>query len=374
MLRQATLMGKLILLLQTSNCPICSSISRGTEFSPPLLHEAAALPALIGGYWLSERCESSEGGIWSRRQFQIYSGDKLWTARWDYYDNPQCSTFLYAVTAAGSYVQRAERQRRHEEFDGETFFDYFRTLNASVRSLFKRNAVDVSTTIRNNFYPNNLSTANGLPRKEKGLPAHIKISMEKIKTTRNNKATRLKRSLTDNVYQLLYNAQASTVQSRFAAMLRGHQTCETTTKKSMWSTPSGTTELDLHIAQSILIPGDAAMATRCGADRFNVLLTTWTRNCVPRVVEAPSTLGLRAKLGVNWNGQYILLLGSRDDNVWEAPLRQCAQIPSHNPVLRAHLRRSVSLRFGLLSSASAKQISWWLSSQFFLCCLYYLVR
>lgn len=343
--------------LQASDCPICSGVSRSTEFSPPLLHQMAALPALIGGYWHSERCESSEGGIWSRRQFQIHSGDKLWTGRWDYYDDPQCSTFLYAITAAGSYIQRAGRQRRHEEVDREAFLD----------RLFKRSVIESSTvrTLRSiDFHRNNLYIANG-------------SEDERRSVTMDKNVQRQERSLTDGVHWLLRDQQ-SMVQSRFAAMLQGHQTYETTTRKpfATWSTLSGTTELDLHIAESILIPGDAAISTRCNADRrLGMPLTTWPRNCVPRAIEAPSTLGLRAKLSVNWNGQYVLLLGSRDDNMWEAPLRQCAQIPSHNSVLRAHLRRSVGLRFGLLSSASSGQIyTWFLLPQILLCSVYYIVR
>ncbi|KYQ50772.1 Protein APCDD1 [Trachymyrmex zeteki] len=299
-----------------SGCPICSSVSRSTEFNPPLLHQMAALPALIGGYWHSERCESSEGGVWSRRQFQIHSGDKLWAGQWDYYNDPQCSTFLYAINAAGSYIQRTGRQKRHEQVV---------TIDKKVQG-------------------------------------------------------RQERSLTDDVHRQLLRDEQSIVESRFATMLRGHQAYdETTTRKPFptWNTLAGTTELDLHIAESILIPGDARVSTRCSADQrgLGVPLITWPRNCVPHAIEAPSTLGLRAKLSINWNGQYILLLSSRDDNMWEAPLRQCAQIPPYNSVLRAHLRRSIGFRFGLLSSASSNRLSaWCLLSRILLYSIYYLVR
>jgi len=350
-------------MLQASDCPICSSVSRSTELSPPLLHQTAALPALIGGYWHSERCESSEDGIWFKRQFQIYSGDRLWTGQWDYYDDPQCSMFLYAITAAGSYIQRAGRQRHHEQVDRETFLGHF--LDVSTRLLLKRgvNSPSIHTLQSIDLHRNKLYLANR-PK-------------EKWSITIEKKMQRQERSLTDGVHRFLRDEQ-SIIESRFAAILRGHQTYETTTRKSFsWSTLVGTTELNLHIAESILIPGDAAVFTRCNADRrLGVPLITWPRKCVPRAIEAPSILVLRAKLGVNWNGQYILLLGSRDDNVWEAPLRQCAQISPHNSVLRAHLRRSVGLRFGLLSSASSNRISaWFLLSQILLySMLYYLVR
>ncbi|XP_011869529.1 PREDICTED: protein APCDD1-like [Vollenhovia emeryi] len=289
-----------------SGCPICSGVSRSTELSPPLLHQTAALPALIGGYWHSESCESSEGGIWSRRQFQIHSGDRLWTGRWDYYDDPQCSTFLYAITAAGSYVQRAGR--RHEQVDRKTFLN----VSSVSRSLARRSVTDRPKDVTDEW---------------------------------------VERSLTDGVHRLLRDEQPI-VRSRFAAMLRDDWRHEASTRKPLLQKTSsilaGTTELDLHIAESILIPGDAKVSTRCSA-------AARPRSCVPRAIEAPSTLRLQAKLGVNWNGQYILLLGSRDADAggWEAPLRQCAQISPRNSILRAHLRRSVGLRFGLLSSAAS---------------------
>jgi len=348
-----------------NGCPICSSVIRANEFSPPLLLEVAALPALIGGYWHSERCESSEGGIWLKRQFQIHSGDKLWTGRWDYYDDAQCVKPLYAITAAGSYIQRAGRQRRHEEL-----LDYFRDINASQK--FKRSVQVINnpdiTNVRRDLYRNPMFTKERLWT--------ILLRGRQRDRERRLKTRRPKRSLGDSVYQFLYNTQSSVSQSRFTAMLRGHQTHETTTKKSpfTWFAPSGTTELDLHIAESVVIPG-AMMSIRCNADRKGLPLINWSRTCIPRAIEAPSTLALRAKLSVNWNGQYILLLGPRKDNLWEAPLRQCAQIPPHNSFLQAHLRRSVGLRFGLISSAMTNRISvWLLSSQILLWCAYYLTR
>ncbi|KAL6259413.1 hypothetical protein P5V15_009334 [Pogonomyrmex californicus] len=334
------------------DCPICNGVSRSTEFSPPLLHQAAALPALIGGYWHSERCENSEGGIWLKRQFQIHSGDKLWTGRWDYYDDPRCTMFLYAITAAGSYVQRAGRQRHHEEIDRETFQGHF--------SLFERSLIASpdTRTIRNiNLDRDNLYVTSKL-RDEKSS----------VTETTNKQVRRQRRSLNDSVHRLLRDEQ-SIIQLRFAAMLPGHQTYEITTRKPfpVWSTLSGVTELDLHIAESILIPGNTAISTRCNADRFGMSITVWPRNCVPRAIEAPSTLGLRAKLAINWNGQYILLLG--DDTTWEASLRQCSQIPPHNSILRAHLQKSVGLRFGLFSSASTNRISiWFLLLRILPCC------
>ncbi|KAL0118115.1 hypothetical protein PUN28_009054 [Cardiocondyla obscurior] len=334
-----------------SVCPICNDVSRSTEFSPPLLHQTVALPALIGGYWHSEKCESSKGGVWSKRQFQIHSEDRLWTGRWDYYDDPQCLKFLYAITAAGSFIQRVGRQRRYEELNQKIFLSHL--FKVSTKLLFKRSVINSPTV---DFSRNvDLDRTND---------SHIanRPKNETLSITIDKKVRRQKRSLIDDEnYQLLRDKQ-SIVESRFAGT-KDHRTYEIDTRKSFdstWSMLSGITELDLHIAESILIPGDATISTRCNANRrLDMTLATWSRNCVPRAIEAPSTLGLRAKLDINLNGQCILLLGSRDDNTWDAPLRQCAQIPSRNSVLRAHLRKSVGLRFGLLSSASSSRISVW---------------
>lgn len=321
-------------------------MSRGTEFSPPLLHEVAALPALIGGYWISERCESSEGGVWSRRRFQMHSGDKLWTGRWDYYEDPRCSTFLYSLTAAGSYVQRAGRQRRHEEELDDA--------EIAARFLLERSAADRSGPSRAaGPWMNGLAFDGGEEPVVEMSPVWKLIGNEGEETTgRSNGNVHPPRDV---------HRSAASVRSRFAAMLRdGHRPHEAAAAAAVTSwrgAPSGTTELDLHVAESVLTIGDVALAARCGApDRAAGLpLLVWPRNCVPGAVEAPATLALRAKLGVNWNGQYTLLLGKRDDSVWDAVLRQCAQIPSRNSSLRAHLRRSVGLRFGLLPSATTSR-------------------
>ncbi|XP_020281050.1 protein APCDD1-like isoform X2 [Pseudomyrmex gracilis] len=334
-----------------SSCPICGSISRSNEFNPPLLQQTAALPALIGGFWHSERCESSEGGVWSRRQFLIYSGDKLWTGQWDHYDDPQCTKFLYTVTAAGIYVQRSRREKHHK-VDEQAKFDY-------TKSFFKRSMSDNSATnkiIQNDSYEKNFYTINTPLKYTK---KHIHARVKKVKR-------RNKKSLSKSFHQIWHDAQSFVLSSsvyslrtRFTTMLRGHQTYETTTRKSsIWNNvPSSITELDLYIAESILIPGDIDVSTICNTDVSDVLLTSCLRSCVPQEIQALSTLRLRVKLNVNWNGQYILLLGLQSNNLWEAPLQQCAQMSPYNPVLQTKLRQSFGLRLGLLSSASISQIS-----------------
>ncbi|KAG8040420.1 hypothetical protein G9C98_002416 [Cotesia typhae] len=189
-------------------------------------------------------------------------------------------------------------------------------------------------------------------------------------------------SATDDSYRhLLENSPPSMAQS-FTMMLKGNQNDfndessvskvngpderETILNKKKSSSLSskiliGTTELDLHVAESLLIPGDLTIANNCGANiddngygGFIIRpLNYWPRNCVKHAIETPSTLGLRAKIGVNWSGQYTLLLGPRDDNLWEPPLRQCGSTPSYNYVLRAHLRLSLGYKYGLFISSSS---------------------
>lgn len=346
----------LIPILQITSCPICSSVLRSTQLSPPLLHQTAALPAMIGGFWHSERCESSAGGFWSRRQLQIYSGDELWVGQWDYYDDPYCSKYLYGILRIGSYVQRAEGQN-----DGDDIFPgYFN--NTTSKFVFKRSVTDTRTIHNAELYQNSLYVENGLSKDEKQF--------------KDKKVQRQKRSMSDSVYQFLYDTPSSIFQSRWAAMLRG-QTYESTTRKpfSAWKAPIGITELDLYVAQNIPIDRNIPeeVSTRC--TDFDSPLTTSSGNCVRHTIkiETPSILELRAKLGVNWNGQYILLLGSRDDNRWDAPLRRCAQLSPYNPQLRMHLQRN--FYFGLFSSSSTNRVpAWFLLSQILLCCVCYFVR
>ena len=309
-------------LLQMHNCPICGAISRGTENSPPLLHEAVALPALIGGSWISPTCESHPGGVWLRRQLRVYAGDKLWSGRWDYFGDPRCSGYLYGITAAGSYVQRARRQRRRD---------------------------------------------TGMAHQESDpLAARPRRSLDEV----------------DYYRHLLQNAQPSMAES-FAAMLRGNQRREETTKKPLPTpAPTGTSELDLHVAESLLIAGDSLLAQRCGTalggdgrTPKSQKLNSWPSSCVPHSIDAPSTLGLRARISVDWYGQYTLQLGSRDRHLWDAPLVHCGAVGLRNPLLKSHLRKSVGLRFGILfngASAKSNGIAFSLFGQLVVLCFGYL--
>ncbi|XP_066595660.1 uncharacterized protein [Prorops nasuta] len=409
-----------------SGCPICNSILRGTECSPPLLHEVADLPALLAGSWISGGCESAEGGLWLKRQLQIYSGDKLWNGRWNYYAEPKCTTFLYAISAAGSYEHRPGRSRRHGDFQRtlEKYYEqekhlyakYKRSLDEEydVDSLHRENnklgkskihSFDLNprkdhqkneaySQIQNdldetifNTYEKEMSSSSEKRENDKleklmvyfsGLNAYrdhqrmidqveskrreelggseLKGSKSKGKKYQNYKE---KRSLDENIYRhLLQNAQPSMAES-FAAMLRGHQKHEevTTKRPQMEFAPTGTTELDLHVAESLLIPGDLAVAARYGGQR-NRPLASWPKNCIPKTIASPSTVAFRAKVGVSWAGQYILLLGSRDDHLWDAPLQQCGPTPFFNPDLKLHLRRSVGLRYGFFTSSANLRFDW----------------
>jgi hypothetical protein len=324
-----------------------------------------ALPALLGGSWISPSCESHPGGVWLRRQLRVYAGDKLWTGRWDYFGDPRCSSFLYGITAAGSYVQRARRHRRHDAGalgEAGSFFE------DEIFGRAKRRAEEVEHTAKSRAKgkgKRKLKTearAKKLGSVGRSKPSLPKGSLSKVGEAELPETTgpRRRRSLDEVDYyrQLLQSAQPSMAES-FAAMLRGNQRREETTRKPLMSaTPSGTSELDLHVAESLLIAGDLALAKRCGAALAEgsapktPRLSNWPSSCVPHSLDAPSTLGLRARISVDWYGQYTLLLGARDKSMWDAPLLQCGPTSMKNPVLRSHLRRSVGLRFGILFNGS----------------------
>nr|XP_012139510.1 PREDICTED: protein APCDD1-like isoform X1 [Megachile rotundata]XP_012139511.1 PREDICTED: protein APCDD1-like isoform X1 [Megachile rotundata] len=253
-------------------CPICGSVFRATEFSPPLFHQIPLFPAVIGGRWLSVRCESVDGGFWSRRFFRIYSEDNRWSARWTYYADPTCSNSLYVVTAAGNYIQRAFGQKR------------------SGTSRFRR-----------------------------------------VFNTRNSERLS-KRTFNDDVDA-----------NKFKDVVL----------------PFGTTELELQIVESLSIPVSNAVSTLCGRTMKgsketkkvkgvsaksgkSSILYLWSKSCVPRTVQAPATLLFKAKVSLDWNGDYILLLASWKDDLWNAPLYRCSGIASRN-----YFRTENSLRGSL---------------------------
>lgn len=346
---------KPFLIFQIQDCPSCGLIARGKDKSPPLLVQRVTLPALLGGSWISPVCESQIGGVWLRRHFMIYGGDKLWTGRWDYFSDPRCNNFLYAISAAGSYVQRpARRLRRHsveEDDDGSSpLYDYVQESTPAASSTrAKRQAKNKKIV---NAFAKIVGYGNG---DEAAQKEHPRKEFENIELLRD------KRGLDDVDYyrHLLQTAQPSMAES-FAAMLRGNQRNEGTTKKPLVPViPMGTTEVDLHVAESMMIIGDVNVAQRCGADfdeetnSFNnPRLTSWPSDCVEHSVDAPSTIGLRARVGIDWYGGYILQFGSRDSALWDAPLLQCGATSLKNPLLRSHLRRSVGIKFGLFSASS----------------------
>lgn len=349
----------------------------------------------------------------------MYSGDKLWNGRWDYYQDPRCSSHMYSITAAGSYVQRAGRQRRHDEIeryveenlflnelkrgftddkvslldtDVESYQDFSRMKREAPIATQKKTVAEwMSPELARNIFdiyvPKKMRHEEMLPTPEEindalgtSLSGDAKTSsipeeddgenvLTSPVTTRRKRSTQEK----DSYRHLLENAQPSMAES-FTAMLRGNQRHVETIKKPLKpAVPAGTTELDLHVAESFLIPGDSFIASRCGGHLLGVdgykegdALVSWPKSCVPHSLEAPSTLGLRARLGVNWMGQYTLKLGLRDDDLWEAPLHQCGPTDLHNPSLRAQLRRSLGIKFGLYSSSASVTHSYWL-----ICCQFF---
>ena len=259
---------------------------------------------------------------------RVYAGDQLWTGRWDYHNDPRCNNFMYAITAAGSYVQRARHHRRHEA-----------NSNGEDEKLMR-------------------------PKRDVEELSKPNVSEEKTKAQHATLLERRRRAADEIDYyrHLLQTAQPSMAES-FAAMLRGNQRQEETTKRPLQSaTPTGTTELDLHVAETVLIAGDLGLAQRCGAalddlsqlDGRRNALSSWPSSCVPHTIDAPSTLGLRARIGVDWYGQYTLLLGARDQTLWDAPLLNCGPTALKNSMLRQHLRRSVGLKFGILFNSATR--------------------
>ncbi|XP_076381395.1 uncharacterized protein LOC117225977 isoform X2 [Megalopta genalis] len=56
---------------------------------------------------------------------------------------------------------------------------------------------------------------------------------------------------------------------------------------------------------------------------------SWSKNCLPpryaaAFSEASAMPAFEARINLDWNGDYALLLASWKDNVWEAPLRRCS--------------------------------------------------
>ncbi|KOC68704.1 Protein APCDD1 [Habropoda laboriosa] len=250
-------------------CPICGSVIRATEYSPPLFHQTPSFPAVIGGLWLSIRCESIDGGFWSRRFFRIYSDNSRWFARWTSYADSACSNSLYMVTAAGTYVQRAVRKTRDTDRSN---------VNGDVENILQGS--DESITLRAN-------------------------QRQKMKVDQQEIVDRM----------TPFSAQTDL------------------------TLPSGTTELELRILESLLIPVNKTTSTRCGTSTKGAREMKrvrenegglWSKNCIPPGVEASETLTFKAKIGLDWNGDYTLLLASSKNDLWEAPLRRCSSASTRN--------------------------------------------
>ncbi|XP_076757845.1 protein APCDD1 isoform X1 [Xylocopa sonorina] len=245
------------------DCPICGSVYRATEYSPPLFHQAPSLPAVINGFWMSIRCESVDGGAWSKRFFQIYSHDNRWTARWTYYADSKCANPLYTVHAAGIYIQRAVRQTRDAE---------------------QPNIKTFENNVQNNLEDLIMLREN---RRQK-----MKIGLESI----------------DRIIPFLV-------------------------PKDYTMPPSGTTELDLRVLESLLIPVNKIVPTSCESTLSGVRgirrirrngADLWSQNCIHRIIKAPAIFKYKARIGLDWKGDYILLLASWKNDLWEAPLRRCS--------------------------------------------------
>ncbi|XP_076623795.1 uncharacterized protein LOC143343139 [Colletes latitarsis] len=292
-----------------SGCLICGSVLRATELSPPLFHQAPPLPAVIDGLWLSVKCESVDQGFWSRRFFRTYSGGNRWSARWTYYADSACSIPLYTIIVAGTYVQRPVRRER-DTFERE-----------NVR--FER--VQKSLIPESNVY---------------------------------RRVTRDSKEPTIGSVARLGSTDRITL-----SLARKHATLL-----------SGMTLLELRVTESRSIPVDTTASTRClAATKRNRRATgnSWPKNCVLRTVEAPAVLTFKARVGLDWNGNYILLLASWKDDFWEAPLRRCSETISQNYFqTNTGTRRSESLQGLQFSSQTYERRGrYWFSSSAASCLL-----
>ncbi|XP_026671543.1 protein APCDD1-like isoform X2 [Ceratina calcarata] len=229
---------------QAMDCPICGNVYRATECSPPLFHQAPSLPAVIDGLWLSVRCESVDGGLWSKRFFQMYSRDNRWFARWTYYTDSTCSNVLYMTSATGTYVQRALETDIYRHVPGDT---------------------------------------------------------EESIMLRVNRRQRMK--LDQDPFQAQQNAKI----------------------------PSGTSELELRVLDGLLVPISRIVPSGCkvtnrakGIMRIRRIERD-LKNCMPKDIETPATIKFKAKISLNWKGDYTLLLAAWRDDPWEAPLYRCSE-------------------------------------------------
>lgn len=294
----------MFLTLQAARCPICRSVFRGTEYSPPLFHQTPPLPAVIGGLWLSIRCESVDGGLWSRRFYRIYSSSGQWSARWTYYADSTCSILFYTVTAAGTYVQRAVNRKPDP-----------------ANSLWRFGG---DGGIRNDHHSNETTPFN---RAEIPLrTASPTLYDTNRPQTTNNNQLRLNNRVTLSLVR-----EDVDVAVTVAAL------------------PSGTTELELRVIHSHLIPDDKLMSSRCKPatirlSQANSIQTPWRRNCTFRSLEAPAILRFKAKISLDWNGDYTLLLAPWNDHFWEAPLRRCSATALANYFVGASNKLAESLQ------------------------------
>lgn len=279
--------------MQALDCPICGSVFRATESSPPLFHQTPSFPAVIGGRWSSVRCESVEGGFWSKRFFRIYSENDRWIARWTYYTDPICMNPLYMVTAAGNYIQRAFGQKQ------------------DLRRLFRTRNSEQSSR---------------------------KTFSNRVISDRSKKNLEMDRSI------------ISSLTGKGVAL------------------PSGVTELELQIVESLSIPIGNAASTLCNRiiSRGTKRTKSWksSKNCIPQTVKAPATLLFKARVSMDWNGDYMLLLASSKDDHWNSPLRRCSGAAGDYFRTGNSLRGSLHFYHLQFSAARSQYKRRWFSSSF----------
>uniref|UniRef100_A0A3P9HLF3 Adenomatosis polyposis coli down-regulated 1-like n=1 Tax=Oryzias latipes TaxID=8090 RepID=A0A3P9HLF3_ORYLA len=86
-------------------CPVCALVYRSSEKRPPVLPRSPALPLVLDGRWVSQRCETRPSVLFLTRDFTFDSGQQAWEGVYRHYSDPACSQPTFTLRAFGHYAQ-----------------------------------------------------------------------------------------------------------------------------------------------------------------------------------------------------------------------------------------------------------------------------
>lgn len=95
----------LTLIFQTSDCPICTTISTRTHMFVPHLTARPTLPLFFSGEWISQTCEPRSMGLHTIRSYRFNQYTSEWESETKYYSNYACFNLLMIHNAVGHYHQ-----------------------------------------------------------------------------------------------------------------------------------------------------------------------------------------------------------------------------------------------------------------------------